>query len=399
MNQARETQSGDTNDANVCGGAPRERRGTALLLVLFAMVVLLLLSQGALVASLHEFRAGRNTLVEQRAFAVAEFGLNREIASWPRSRNLPPPTGLAFGSIDSNSVFVSQGDTARVKVTRLNDNTFWVVSTGRASIGNAALESQRMTHMLVRIAYPSITPGGAIVTAGDITVKGNAFVTGENTDPEGWAQCPQIASRDTFAIAYAPGVDVDIQKPTSVVNGTNADPAAADSNTYVRFGTESWNSLVANADIRIPGGTYQPFPVGTASTCDQGASMNWGEPFRGAGTIAGCMDYFPIIYVDGNLRLNGKGRGQGVLLVNGDVSLNGSLDWFGLIIARDDFNAGNGTANIHGSIMSRNANLDKDAVNIGGTIDLQWSNCAVESALRGSAVLTRTRERSWVQLQ
>ncbi len=399
MNPASEELTSVSEDASASARTPRERRGTALLLALFAMVVLLLLSQGALVASLHEFRAGRNTLVEQRAFAVAEFGINREIASWPRERNLPPPTGLAFGAIDSNSVFVSQGDTARVKVTRLNDNTFWVVSTGRASIGNAALESQRMTHMLVRIAYPTITPGAAIVTAGNITVKGNAYVTGENTDPAGWSQCAQIAGRDTFAIAYAPGVSVSIQKPTSVVNGTNADPAAADSNTYVRYGTESWNSLVANADIKIAGGTYQPLPVGTATTCDYGASMNWGEPFRGAGTIAGCMNYFPIIYVDGDVRINGNGRGQGILLVNGDVSINGTLDWFGLIVARDDFDAGNGTANVYGSVMSRNAQLDKDNVSIGGTVDLHWSKCAVESALRGSAVLTRTRERSWVQLQ
>ncbi len=399
MKPASEELTGEVVEPIATKPTPRKRRGTALLLALFAMVVLLLLSQGALVASMHEFRAGRNTLVEQRAFAVAEFGINREIASWPRERNLPPPTGLAFGAIDSNSVFVSQGDTARVKVTRLNDNTFWVVSTGRASIGNAALESQRMTHMLVRIAYPTITPGGAIVTAGDITVKGNAFVTGANTNPAGWTQCSQIAGRDTFAIAYAPGVTVNIQKPTSVVNGTNADPAAADSNTYVRYGTESWNSLVANADIKIASGSYQPLPTGTASTCNYSASMNWGEPFRGAGTIAGCMNYFPIIYVDGDLKLNGKGRGQGVLLVNGDVTLNGTLDWYGLIVARDDFDAGNGTAKIFGSVMSRNADLDKDNVSIGGTIDLQWSKCAVESALRGSAVLTRTRERSWVQLQ
>ncbi len=399
MNPETEELTGPAAATSAPEGMPRKRRGTALLLALFAMVVLLLLSQGALIASMHEFRAGRNTLVEQRAFAVAEFGINREIASWPRSRNLPPPTGLAFGAIDSNSVFVSQGDTARVKVTRLNDNTFWVVSTGRASIGNAALESQRMTNMLVRIAYPTITPGAAIVTGGDITVRGNAYVTGANTDPAGWTQCPQIAGRDTFAIAYAPGVKVSIQKANSVVNGTNADPAAADSNTYVRYGTESWNSLVANADIKISGGTYQPFPVGTASSCDYSKSLNWGEPFRGGGTIAGCMDYFPIIYVDGNIRLNGKGRGQGILLVNGDVALNGTLDWFGLIIARDDFIAGNGTAKILGSVMSRNADLDKDAVSIGGTIDLHWSKCAVESALRGSAVLTRTRERSWVQLQ
>ncbi len=395
----REVSLDESPENNAAVASPRKRRGAALLLALFSMVVLLLLSQGAVIASMHEFRAGRNTLVEQRAFAVAEFGLNREIANWPRSRNLPPPTGLAFGGIDSASVFVSQGDTARVKVTRLNDNTFWVVSTGRASIGNAALESERMTHMLVRIAYPSITPGAAIVTAGDIRVRGAAYVDGRNTNPAGWTQCAQIPGRDTFAIAYAPGVTVQIQKANNVVNGTNPDPAAADSNTYVRYGTESWNSLVANADLKIAGGTYQPFPVGTANSCNYNVATNWGEPFRTAGHIVGCKDYFPIIYADGNLHMNGNGRGQGVLLVNGDLRINGTLDWFGLIIVRDDIDAGNGTAKVLGSIMARNAVLDSDDNMITGTADIFWSKCAVESALRGSAILTRTRERSWVQMK
>ena len=372
------------------------RRGSALLLTLIVVVVLGALSLGGTLSSLQEYRAGSASLVGQRAFAVAEFGLNNEISKWKRSRNLPAPTGMAVGAIDSTSVFVAQGDTARVSVTRLNENTFWVVSVGRASIGVKSLEAQRQTHMLVRIAYPSINPGGTIVTAGNIDVKGSAGITGINTNPAGWPQCANIAGRDTFAISYGPGKRVSIQKPLSVIGGTNADPAAADSNTYVRYGTESWQSLVAGADMTIPGGTYQPEPVGTATACTTSTVMNWGEPLRGSGTIAGCTDYFPIIYAQGSVSLT-HGRGQGILLVNGDVQLNGNFQWYGLIIARDDIVKGNGTFDLWGSVMSRNANVLDDN-SITGNSNFQWSKCAVESALRGSAILTRTRERSWMQL-
>ena len=384
---------------NVHDNAPvpkRTRRGMALVLTLIVIVVLAALSTGAVMSSMQEYRAGRNSLIEQRAFAVAEFGLNREISNWRRGRNLPPPTGMANGSIDSSSVFVAQGDTARVKVTRLNDNTFWVVSVGRASIGNGQLESQRQTHVLVRIAYPTINPGGAIVTAGNITVQGSAAITGRNTDPVGWTQCPQIVGRDTFAISYAPGNTASIQKPLAVTGGVYPDPAAGDSNTYVRFGTESWQSLVAGADVTIPSGTFSPEPVGTATTCNYAATGNWGEPKRGTGTIAGCADFFPIIYVTGDLHLS-RGRGQGILLVNGDVRLNGNFEWYGLIIARDDIVKGNGTFDMFGSIMSRNTNVN-DGSSIVGNSSFNWSKCAVESALRASAILTRTKERSWVQL-
>ncbi|GAB1344920.1 PilX N-terminal domain-containing pilus assembly protein [Gemmatimonas sp.] len=393
---APETAAGET-PARVLVKA---RRGMALILTLVVVVVLAILSTGAVLSSMQEFRGGRNALVEQRAFAVAEFGLNSEISNWDRSRNLPPPTGMAIGAIDSANVFVAQGDTAKVFIQRLTDNTFWVRSVGRANIGSAQLEAQRMTNMVVRIAYPTINPGGAIVTAGNIRVQGSAEVTGTNTNPSGWTQCSNIAGRDTFAISYAPGRTVNIQKLNMVTGGINADPAAGDSNTYVRYGTESWNSLVAAADIKLPGGTYQPEPVGTSSTCDWNATANWGEPLRVSGGgntyVAGCKDYFPIIYVNGTAQLS-HGRGQGVLLVNGDVRLTGNFQWYGLIIARDDIVKGNGTFDLWGSAMSRNANV-QDGNDIVGNSYFKWSKCAVESALRGSAILTRTKERSWAQL-
>ena len=76
----------------------RPRRGMALILTLIVVVVLAILSTGAIITSMQDFRGGRNALVEQRAFAVAEYGLNAEISDWDRSRNLPPPTGMAIGA-------------------------------------------------------------------------------------------------------------------------------------------------------------------------------------------------------------------------------------------------------------------------------------------------------------
>jgi hypothetical protein len=254
-----------------------------------------------------------------------------------------------------------------------------------------------MTNMVVRIAYPTINPGGAIVTAGNVRVSGNATVTGRNTNPTNWTQCASIAGRDTFAITYAPGKDLNIGGSSNIVGGTRADPTAGDSNTYVRYGTESWNSLVAAADITLPGGSYGPEPVGTASTCDLSTTLNWGEPLRGGnGHVRGCEDYFPIIYFSGSASLT-RGRGQGILLVNGDIRTVGNFQWYGLIIARDDIVKGAGTFDLWGSAMSRNANVTDDN-SIVGTSQFQWSKCAVESALRGSAILTRTKERSWAQL-
>ena len=379
--------------------SPRSlRRGMALLITLVLVVLLAVLSTGAIMSSTVEFREGRNSLVEQRAFAVAEYGLNAEIATWDRGRNLPPPAGMAIGAIDSMNVFVAQQDTAKVYIQRLTTTAFLVRSVGRASIGSAQLESQRETQMLVRLAYPTIVPGGAIVTAGALEVRGSAVVSGTNSQPVGWTQCPQLAGRDTFAISIAPGQSASIQKPEMVIGGVYRDPAAGDSNTYVRFGTESWNSLVANADLKLPGGTYGPRPAGSSAQCLTSEALNWGEPWRsGASYTAGCRDYFPLIYIDGPTTIS-NGRGQGILLVNGDLRLTGNFEWYGLIIVRDDIVKGNGTFDLWGSAMAANTSVN-DNNTFNGNSTFRYSRCAIESALRASAILTRTRDRAWVQLQ
>ena len=58
------------------------RRGAALITVLICLTLLGVLAAGAFTAGQQSFRGGRNALVEQRAFGVAEFGLNQQMAQW-----------------------------------------------------------------------------------------------------------------------------------------------------------------------------------------------------------------------------------------------------------------------------------------------------------------------------
>ena len=109
----------------------RARRGSALLLVLIAMILLAVLSTSAVMGTMQEFKAGRNMLVQQRALTIAEYGLNGTLESWPTTRGT-----MAVGAIDSSKVAVATGDTARVAVMRLNGTTFLVSSLGRSSVGN-----------------------------------------------------------------------------------------------------------------------------------------------------------------------------------------------------------------------------------------------------------------------
>ena len=383
-----------------------DRPGFALAVSMMAIVVIGALIAGAFFASTQEYRVGRNTLVGQRAFAVAEYGLNREISEWDRSRNLPG--GMQVGAIDSSRVWVTDGDSAFVKITKLNDNTFWVVSEGEASIGNAQLRSRARTNQYVRIAYPTVNVRGAVTTAGDIDMSGASRIRGADQtsasqDMRSWSQCDSITPEDMAGVSVGPTATV------GGASGISGDPAversqdAADSLTYISYGSETWNSLVRNADVKLSaadGDDPNPNPVGDSISCNVANENNWGEPLRQSGYIRGCRNYFPIIYYNGDLHLRSNGRGQGILLVDGDLIVNGRFEFYGIIVVKDDIERGNGTAQIYGTVMSRNFRTQgNDNSNTWrGTQDVNFSRCAVESALRGSAILTPVRQRGWAQL-
>ncbi|MGH7695570.1 MAG: pilus assembly PilX family protein [Gemmatimonadaceae bacterium] len=377
-----------------------DRRGAALIIALFFVVVLATIVSAAAFVSQLEYRGSRNTLVEQRAFAVSEFGLNNEISNWDRGRNLPNPVGMAIGGFDTTRVYVAAGDSARVSIKRVSDNGFWVVSEGRANIGSQALESGRQTGAYVRIAYPSITPKGAITSAGNVRVAGSSEVDGYEHPPVGWPQCANIPGDTVPAVVVGPGATVT-SGPSNITSTPAVvyDSAAADSNTYVRYGSESWLSLTSNADITLPGGLFGSniLPVGTATTCNKSVITNWGEPNR-PGAVAGCYGYYPIIYVQSGLKINGNGYGQGILLVNGDLEINGTFEFYGLVVIRDDLVKGNGTAKIVGAVFAANLTDTSPLSWLTGDQDVHYSSCAVESALRGSAILTRVTQRHWSQI-
>jgi hypothetical protein len=366
-------------------------------MALGALVIVGTLVAGSAFVVMQETRLGRNQLVQGRAFAAAEYGLNKIQADWDKTPNLQMNNGAMF---DTTYNIPGEGS-ARVRYTRLNNETFWIVSEGRVSVGavaNANSTAIKRVNAILRLRIPSVRANGAITSSGSIEIKGSSVVTGVNTPPPGWVGCDATAANKAGVVA-PPSAQVDIQKPTNVVGSPQVlrDSLAADSSTYIRYGDETWNTLLAQANIIIPAGTNPNsiVPVAANGSCVRSAT-NWGEPVRGAGSVAACYNYFPIIYSAGDLALN-NGRGQGILLVDGDISINGNFTWSGLIVVKDDFNKGNGTATIYGAVMARDANIIDNTL-INGNTTYSYSECALDRALRGSPQVVQARERAWAEL-
>jgi hypothetical protein len=388
---------------------PHSRPGFAMFMALGALVVIAILVAGSSFITLQESQLGQNQLVQSRAIAAAEYGLNKIQADWDKTPNLQMTNGTHF---DMNYTLTNQG-TCRVRINRLNNETFWLVSEGRATVGNSASQARtavKRVSAFLRLRIPTIKANAAITAGGNVSVKGGADIDGHNTNPPGWSGCATGADKPGVVVptgytATTQGSS-SIDGPSCTVPGVPAncgwstDPLAADSNSYIRYGDETWNTLTAQANIQLNGGTIgnQVQPSVLNGSCNKADQLNWGEPLKaGAGYTPLCDNYFPIIYSNGDLTLNGQGRGQGILLIKGSVTINGHFEWDGLIVVTNDIVRGNGSAQIHGGVMARNEVKADESV-IAGTTNYYYSACALERAMRGSAQVVQGKQRAWVEL-
>ena len=89
-------------------------------------------------------------------------------------------------------------------------------------------------------------------------------------------------------------------------------------------------------------------------------------------------------------------RGQGILLVDGDLELVGGFEWTGLILVRGQMKI-TGTGNkIKGAILTEGVDV-LTAGGIGGNAEVTFSKCAIDRAVNGAAQPAPV-SRGWAQL-
>jgi hypothetical protein len=363
-----------------------------------AIVVIGALIAGAFFTSTQEYRMGRNSLMDQRAFAAAEAGVTQPIQGWLKSLNLSMGNGATN---NADTLQIAGGGYAIRRVTRLDDYTFWVMSDGYAGGTTGSIASHHRVNAIYRLAYPSFNILGALTVRGKVEVQGSSKVDGTDAIPPQWTSsgiCP--AASGAIAGVTAPDTSVvcngtcpEGKNPQQRIFGSPAEsqnPAASDTATYYKYGDQNWNTLTANADIKLPGGNYKTLPSVSGSSCNYSDTMNWGDPSR----ATACADYFPIIYINGDLKIQANSRGQGVLLVNGDMEMAGGFEFNGIVIVRDDIKStGNGNK-IAGSAFAGNT-YTTDNTSISGNSEIQYSKCAVERASKGSSTVVRMKTRGF----
>ena len=379
----------------------KRREGFALAVAMVAIVVIGALIAGAFFTSTQEYRIGRNSLVDQRAYTAAEAGVTQPIQGWLRSLNLTMDAGTTL--LKPDTLRIDGGGYAVRRVTRLDKYTFWVTSDGYAGGTSGALASHHRLNAVYRIAYPSFSILGALTVRGKVEVQGSSQVDGTDAVPPQWptagicpptsASLPGVAAPDVSLVCSGNCPESGSEQQRIFGDPPKSqNPAAADPNTYYKYGDQTWTTLTANADIKLSGGNYNPQPLVSGTACNYASTSNWGDP----GRTTACADYFPIIFVSGDLKVQANSKGQGVLLVDGDLEMAGGFEFNGIVIVRDDIRStGNGNK-ISGGAFAGNT-YTTDNTNISGDSEIHYSQCAIERAARGSATVVRAKERGFAE--
>ena len=141
------------------------------------------------------------------------------------------------------------------------------------------------------------------------------------------------------------------------------------------LGDLDFDALVRLAEARIDSGGA-PAPMERFGECVAGEPWNWGDPDR---PYRPCGGYLPVRRALGDLLVEG-GVGQGILLVDGDLTLAGGARYYGLILA---------TGRLH---LRDRAELTGYAVAVGG-VTVETSARIVGSACWAIRVLSVNRGR------
>ncbi|KPK80003.1 MAG: hypothetical protein AMS25_10570 [Gemmatimonas sp. SM23_52] len=368
-------------------GSTSERGGFALTVAVFAVLIIAALANGGLYIAVQQSRAGSAGSRAAAALYAAEAGLSVALANWDAVAldSLRPGATIAVAS----GRLVSGEDYA-VRITRLDSGQdarlayYLALSTGRA---HGAWGGRRQVALLLR-ARPSddLCCGAALTTRGELRVAEGGMVRGSDRAPEAWAADSTIcAGRDPSA---RPGVVTDDEalvrlEPDGVIDGSppvlqspslEADPWA---DMQRRF-----RELAERADV-VYGGDTQLGEIGprldAQGDCARPASGNWGAP---ALPDHPCFDFLPIIHVAGDLLIESSGSGQGTLLVDGNLTLRGGFEFYGVLIVKGRVTLTDQGSQVHGAVWVHN--VDPESSLVGAGAGIGYSSCAIRRAVRGS---------------
>jgi len=344
------------------------QRGATLPLTIIVIAVMAV----AVAISFHRLSSERNVTgdgqAQVEAFAVAQSGLNAYLEGL---------SGMPATSHDTTITGLS-GGTAQVSLRRLKDSVmttslipavFIITSRGLNTtakrFGARTPPAERTVATYAQWVPAPLDLKAAFTSLSGLDKNGNSGALDGNDACAGSGQ-PAI-----------PGVAVPNGMYTGQTNPINGNP----DNTPVGIGTPGPGGTAKDA----VGIDWQGITNGTVLPAHYLYPTN---PWPTAAQFAG----WPVTRVNGNLSLPGSGKG--VLIVTGNLTLNGAVSWDGLVLVGGTLTS-NGNNTINGAVVSGlNVKLGvavpQTAVG-NGTKTFQFHSCNLTRALGRIGSIQRIR--------
>jgi hypothetical protein len=367
----------------------RRERGAALALAVVALFVLGGLASTAFLLSFAEFRVGRKFVRLQQASAAADAGAYSTVARWDAEVYNRLPIG---GSASFTGGTVDETGSYEGIVTRLAKSLYLVTSEGTSSEGAV----RQRAGVLMRLRPLQLTVNAALEIRGPLHIEPTARINGYDQSPYGW-NCPPASEPLPAVRVPSPDSGVAPWSGCDPAQCLDGDPLFETSSFgsgsgVVDLGGSTLTDLKAIANHRLSGGSLWISPVESNGICVTENPENWGDPYDRQGA---CGDHFPAVYSIGDLIVRG-GQGQGILVVDGDLTIGGDFHFFGVAIVLGRFQTVGLGSQITGAVIVLNSDLEPQSLS--DNTRILYSSCAVAEALAGSGRGVLLRERSWLDM-
>lgn len=379
----------------------RDQRGFALPAVLLALMTLFMLGTAGVVYSTLDLRATSHYDTGNRAFYAAEGGLlhalhtMNEVGVINFQQDIVGKWTQRYGAATKTM----PGDTKTSYEIAVAADPANPLSRGTITATGRAARGGRRT-LVVRLEKGAFagTPGAIYLAAEDITshFTGNAFdVDGNDHNMDGdlvpgGAVKPGIATRNDTVTGDVTDSLSNSQKDNVKGLGFSTAPLIP---SVLNTGGPDVDDLdgIVNHLMSLPGVT----------TTNQ-SNFNGNSTF---GTVAAPM---VTRMTAGDVKLNGNASGAGVMIVDGSLTISGSLDFVGWIVVRGDTvinatgSADDGTTLIGNATILGSLWTGHLAIKVGGSAIMNYcSECMtlVDSMGNGNNVIPRPmRVVSWQEV-
>jgi Tfp pilus assembly protein PilX len=395
--------------------------GMITAVALLLMAVLMLLGTTAVVMTSTDIKISGNYKVSEMAFYAAEAGIEEARARLRSTAGanlindnyststqwrayigtLEMAQKLGFNtslSTHSRTSSLQAGINYVVEIRHKTDGTgnimYWGdhnndgIITRNTAIGNSdnrniyLVTSSGYTGNSYRTVEAEVTKSPPITVPAPLYVKADAKIHGNSTDVSGIDLCGG-SDKPGIVTTKNPG-SIDISGNPTIVGagGTSPNITYNGANLDIDAMVNSLKKL-ANFSYTVTSATH--------------TGMNWGTPTEGANleSPSTCAVH-NIVYYDTNgtdIKLAGDSSGCGILLVEGDLDVNGGFSWHGVIIVTGSVKyTGGGGKQVTGGMLS-GGTVDADV--IGGNANIIYCSSAISNQTNSFPV----RILSWRDLR